>query len=64
VTNAVPNCTTPVLLTNTAFPAGSPISLYPFSAVGDPGAARYIFLGGDQPSYRSHYLAATLEFTF
>jgi hypothetical protein len=63
-TNTVPGCTTPILLTNTAFPLGSPISLYPYNAVGDPSAARYIFLGADQPSYRSHYLAATLEFHF
>jgi MtrB/PioB family decaheme-associated outer membrane protein len=64
VTNSVPGCTTPVLLTNTASPLGSPSPFYPFITVGDNAAARYLFLGGDQPSYRSHYLAATLEFHF
>jgi hypothetical protein len=53
-----------VLLTNTAFPAGSPSPYYPYFAVGDPSAARFIFLGADQPSYRTHYVAATLEFHF
>jgi hypothetical protein len=32
--------------------------------VGDVSAARYLFLGADQPSYRAHYLAATLEYHF
>jgi MtrB/PioB family decaheme-associated outer membrane protein len=63
-TNSVPGCTTPVLLTNTASPAGSPTPFYPYVAVGDSGAARYLLLGADQPSYRSHYLAATLDFHF
>jgi hypothetical protein len=32
--------------------------------VGDPSAARYLFMGVDQPSYRAQYLAATLEYSF
>jgi MtrB/PioB family decaheme-associated outer membrane protein len=63
-TNSVPGCTIPVLLTNTPSPLGAPSSFYPYFAVGDNAAARYLFLGADQPSYRSHYLAATLEFHF
>jgi len=64
VTNAVPGCTTPVLLTNTPFPMGAPSPFYPYFVVGDPNAARYLFLGADQPSYRTHYVAATLEYHF
>lgn len=64
VTNSVPGCTTPLLLTNTAAPVGSPSAFYPYYVVGDTSAARYLFLGVDQPSYRSHYVAATLEFRF
>ena len=52
----VPGCTSPLL--------GTPSPYYPFSVVGDPSAARYLFLGADQPSYRAHYLAATLEYHF
>jgi len=63
-TNSVPGCTTPILLTNTASPLGSPSPFYPDFAVGDTAAARYLFLGADQPSYRSHYVAATLELHF
>jgi Putative outer membrane beta-barrel porin, MtrB/PioB len=64
VTNAVPGCTTPLLLSNTAFPLASPSPFYPFFAVGDTSAARYLFLGADQPSYRTHYAAVTLEYHF
>ncbi len=64
VTNSVPGCTAPILLTNTAFPVGTPSPFYPFSVVGDTAAARYLFLGADQPSYRVHYVAATLEWHF
>jgi MtrB/PioB family decaheme-associated outer membrane protein len=53
---AVPNC--PNLL------IGTPSQFYPFFVVGDTSAARYLFLGADQPSYRAHYLAATLEYNF
>jgi hypothetical protein len=54
--NPVPGCTSPLL--------GTPSPYYPFFLVGDPSAARYLFLGADQPSYRAHYLAATLEYHF
>jgi hypothetical protein len=52
----VPGCTSPLL--------GTPSPFYPFFVVGDTSAARYLFLGADQPSYRAHYLAATLEYHF
>ena len=64
VTNAVPGCTTPILLSNTPAPLTSPSPFYPGFVVGDPSAARYLFLGADQPSYHAHYLAGTLEFSF
>jgi hypothetical protein len=32
--------------------------------VGDTSAARYLFMGVDQPSYRAHILMATLEYRF
>jgi MtrB/PioB family decaheme-associated outer membrane protein len=52
----VPGCTSSLL--------GTPSPFYPFFVVGDTSAARYLFLGADQPSYRAHYLAATLEYHF
>jgi MtrB/PioB family decaheme-associated outer membrane protein len=53
---AVPGCSSVVL--------GTASPYYPFFVVGDPSAARYLFMGVDQPSYRAHYLAATLEYSF
>ena len=53
---AVPGCTSPLI--------GTPSPYYPFFVVGDTGASRYIFMGVDQPSYKAHYLAATLEYHF
>jgi MtrB/PioB family decaheme-associated outer membrane protein len=65
VTNSVPGCTIPILATNTANPApGATSPFYPYFVVGDPSAARYLFLGVDQPSYRAHTLMATLEYRF
>jgi len=52
----VPGCTSPLL--------GTPSPFYPYFLVGDTGAARYLFLGADQPSYRANYLAATIEYHF
>jgi hypothetical protein len=52
----IPGCTSPVL--------GTPSPFYPFFVVGDPSAARYLFMGVDQPSYRAHYVAGTLEYSF
>ena len=52
----VPGCTSPLL--------GTPSPFYPYFLVGDNSAARYLFLGADQPSYRAHYLAATVEYHF
>jgi len=46
----------------TPVPGSSPF--YPTFVVGDTSAARYLFLGVDQPSYHAHYLAATLEYHF
>lgn len=64
VTNAVPGCTAPILLSNIASPVGSPSPYYPYFVVGDPSSARYLFLGADQPSYHAHYMAATVEIHF
>jgi hypothetical protein len=44
--------------------APNPTPFYPRFVVGDNSAARYLFLGVDQPSYRAHYLAATMEYHF
>ncbi len=52
----VPGCTSPLI--------GTPSPYYPFFVVGDTSAARYLFLGADQPSYRAHYLAASIEYSF
>jgi hypothetical protein len=41
-----------------------PRSSYPGFVVGDTAAARYLFLGADQPSYRAHIITATLEYRF
>jgi len=49
---------TPILSPNGATP------FYPYFQVGDTSAARYLFLGTDQPSYRGYYISATLEFHF
>jgi hypothetical protein len=64
----VPGCGTPIGAASTTvapffFPTGTP-GMYPYQVVGDPSAARYLFMGADQPSYRAHYLAATLEYSF
>ncbi|MGI9103277.1 MAG: MtrB/PioB family outer membrane beta-barrel protein [Terriglobales bacterium] len=71
-TNTLIGCPTPLLIpttpgatgANDPNPAGSPYPFYPFFKVGDTGAARYLFLGADQPSYHMHYFAATLEIHF
>jgi hypothetical protein len=47
-----------------ASPMGTPSPFYPYFVVGDSSAPRYLFLGADQPSYRVHYVAATLEYHF
>ncbi len=64
VSNSVPGCTTPVLTTNTVNPVGVASPFYPYFTVGDPSAARYLFLGVDQPSYHAHTVLATLEYRF
>jgi len=64
VTNSVPGCTTPILTSNTPNPVGAPSQFYPYFIVGDTSAARYLFLGVDQPSYHAHTLMATLEYRF
>jgi hypothetical protein len=45
-------------------PTFTPNQFYPGFVVGDTSAARYIFMGADQPSYRVHVLTATLEYRF
>jgi hypothetical protein len=52
----VPGCTSPLI--------GTPSPYYPYFVVGDTSAARYLFMGADQPSYRAHYLAVSLEYSF
>ena len=42
----------------------SPNVYYPGFVVGDTAAARYLFLGADQPSYRTHIITATIEYRF
>jgi len=62
----VPGCTTPILNSATS-PApipGAASPFYPYFVVGDPSAARYLFLGVDQPSYHAHTLTASLEYRF
>jgi hypothetical protein len=62
----VAGCTNRILDSNTS-PSPNPGSVspfYPYFVVGDPSAARYLFLGVDQPSYRAHFLTATLEYRF
>jgi MtrB/PioB family decaheme-associated outer membrane protein len=54
--NPVPGCPNVLI--------GTPSPFYPFFVVGDTSAARYLFLGADQPSYRAHYLAVTVEYSF
>jgi MtrB/PioB family decaheme-associated outer membrane protein len=64
VSNSVPGCTTPILTSNIPNPVGSASPFYPYFVVGDPSAARYLFLGVDQPSYHAHTVLATLEYRF
>jgi hypothetical protein len=65
VTNVVPGCTTPILNSATSpNPVGVASPFYPYFVVGDPSAARYLFLGVDQPSYRAHTITASLEYRF
>ena len=45
-------------------PTFTPSSFYPGFVVGDTSAARYLYMGVDQPSYRVHTLTATLEYHF
>lgn len=52
----VPGCTSPLI--------GAPSPFYPYFVVGDTSAARFLFLGADQPSYKAHYLAGSVEFRF
>ena len=61
----IAGCTTPILNSATSpTPVGVASPFYPYFVVGDPSAARFLFLGVDQPSYRSHFLTATLEYRF
>jgi MtrB/PioB family decaheme-associated outer membrane protein len=62
--NAIPGCGTPILTSNTPNPTGVPSNFYPGFVVGDTSAARYLFLGVDQPSYHAHTVVASIEFNF
>jgi MtrB/PioB family decaheme-associated outer membrane protein len=64
VTNSVAGCATPILDSNTPSPSGIASPYYPYFVVGDTSAARYLFLGVDQPSYKAHYVSFTLEYRF
>jgi MtrB/PioB family decaheme-associated outer membrane protein len=64
VNNSVPGCATPILTGNTVNPVGVASPFYQYFVVGDPSAARYLFLGVDQPSYHAHTVVATLEYRF
>jgi len=62
----VPGCTSPILNSSTSptpLP-GAASPFYPGFVVGDPSAARYLFLGVDQPSYHAHTIMVTLEYRF
>ncbi|HXA82316.1 MAG TPA: MtrB/PioB family outer membrane beta-barrel protein, partial [Methylomirabilota bacterium] len=62
----VAGCTAPILNSSTSptpLP-GAASPFYPGFVVGDPSAARYLFLGVDQPSYHAHIVTATLEYRF
>ncbi|MEO6120314.1 MAG: MtrB/PioB family outer membrane beta-barrel protein [Terriglobales bacterium] len=52
----VPGCTNRLL--------GTPSVFYPYAVIGDTGAARQLFLGADQPSYKVHRATFTLEYRF
>ena len=62
----MPGCAFPILNSSTSptpLP-GAPSPFYPGFVVGDPSAARYLFLGVDQPSYHALIVTATLEYRF
>ena len=61
-TTAAPVTGCPSATANVGIPQPSPF--YPGFVVGDTSAARYIFMGVDQPSYRVHVLTATVELHF
>lgn len=65
---AVTGCPTRIINSTTSpapvlSPNGTTI-FYPGFQVGDTAAARFLFLGADQPSYRAHVFSATLEIRF
>jgi MtrB/PioB family decaheme-associated outer membrane protein len=61
-TTAAPVTGCPSATANVGIP--QPSSFYPGFVVGDPSAARYLFMGVDQPSYHVHVLTATVEIHF
>ena len=65
-TAVVPGCTNRILDSGTSPTPGPGATspFYPGFVVGDPSAARYLFLGVDQPSYHAHTIIATLEYRF
>jgi Putative outer membrane beta-barrel porin, MtrB/PioB len=40
------------------------VNVWPFLNIFDASAARFLFLGADQPSYRAHTATASLEYHF
>jgi len=61
-TTAAPVTGCPSATANVGIP--QPSMYYPGFVVGDTSAARYIFMGVDQPSYRVHVMSATVEYQF
>jgi hypothetical protein len=58
------NVQAPCVNVGTTVAVKSPTANYPYFVVGDTAAARYLFLGADQPSYRAHVFTGTLEYRF
>jgi len=56
--------TPPCIYIGSSTAAQYPSSYYPGFVVGDTSAARYLFMGADQPSYRAHVLVATVQYHF
>ncbi len=61
-TKSAPVMGCPSATANVGIP--QPSAFYPGFVVGDTSAARYIFMGVDQPSYHVHVVTATVEYQF
>ena len=54
----------PCVNVGTTVASKAPSPYYPYFVVGDTAAARYLFLGADQPSYHAHVFTGTVEYHF